>query len=58
MLEESNDHDSAIELDIRGNATLQYDSCALATAMGATGITNPWVPIIRPVKLLGWKENI
>jgi cytoskeletal protein CcmA (bactofilin family) len=58
MLEESNDHDSAIELDIRGNATLQYDSCALATAMGGTGITNPWVPIIRPVKLLGWKENI
>jgi hypothetical protein len=56
MLEEKKDHDSAIELDIRGNATLQYDSCALATAMGGTGITNPWVPIVRPVKILAWQE--
>jgi len=56
MLEETNNQDAAIELDIRGNATLQYDSCALATTLNGTGINNPWVPINRDVKILGWKE--
>jgi Tfp pilus assembly protein PilX len=57
MLEENENQDEAIELDIRGNARIKYNSCTLSTALDSTVGTN-WVPIPKPVRLLGWKENM
>lgn len=51
VLGESITYDPQVELDVRGNATVRYDSCALAPADG-------WVPLPKAVKLLAWQENL
>ena len=49
MIDESTVQDAGYELDVRGNAHIQYDSCALATADG-------WIPLPKAAKLLAWHE--
>jgi hypothetical protein len=59
LVQEQGDIDDAvIELDVRGHARIQYDSCALAVAFGDSKVANTWVPIIKEVKLLAWKERM
>lgn len=42
--------DAAYELDVRGNAHVRYDSCALASA-------NSWKPLPKMAKVTAWKEK-
>ena len=42
--------DAGYELDVRGNAHIRYDSCALAPADG-------WVTLPKAAKLLAWQEK-
>jgi len=42
--------DAGYELDVRGNAHIRYDSCALAAA-------NDWVTLPKAAKLLAWQEK-
>jgi hypothetical protein len=49
LIKESTAQDAAYELDVRGNAHIRYDSCALAAADG-------WSPLPKTTKLLAWQE--
>jgi hypothetical protein len=49
LIKESTAQDAAYELDVRGNAHIRYDSCALAAADG-------WLPLPKTAKLLAWQE--
>lgn len=46
----SQQQDAGYELDIRGNAHVSYDSCALAAADG-------WAPLPKAAKVVAWREN-
>lgn len=50
LLDESGSYDPNLELDIRGNGHIRYDSCALATA-------ESWVSLPKAAKLLAWQEE-
>lgn len=50
LLAESTTSDPTIELDVRGNANIRYDSCALAAAEG-------WAPLPKAARLLAWQEK-
>lgn len=50
LLTESSAYDPTVELDVRGNAHIRYDSCALAAADG-------WVPLPKAARLLAWQEK-
>jgi hypothetical protein len=52
LIGESEIQDEAIELDIRGNAEIKYDSCVLGE------VENLWVPLSRPTKMVAWKEEM
>jgi hypothetical protein len=49
LIKESTVEDPAYELDVRGNAHVRYDSCALAAA-------DSWVPLPKTAKLIAWQE--
>lgn len=49
IIGESTSPDAGYELDVRGNAHIRYDSCALAAADG-------WAPLPKVAKLLAWQE--
>jgi hypothetical protein len=49
LIKESTAPDPAYELDVRGNAHVRYDSCALAAA-------DSWVPLPKTPRLLAWQE--
>jgi len=51
MLAESTVYDPNIELDVRGNAHVRYDSCALAPA-------DSWVSLPKPARLVAWQEKL
>jgi len=51
IIGESTTLDSNLELDVRGNATVRYDSCALAAA-------NSWAPLPKAAKLVAWQEKL
>jgi len=51
MLGASTVDDTAYDLDVRGNAHIRYDSCALAAANG-------WVPLPKAAKLVAWQEKL
>ena len=51
LIEESTTQDPTVELDIRGNAVIRYDSCALAAAEG-------WLPLPKATRMLAWKEKM
>lgn len=51
VIGESTTQDAGYELDIRGNATIRFDSCALAAA-------DSWVPLPKAPKLLAWQEKL
>ena len=51
MLGASTYDDAGYELDVRGNAHIRYDSCALAAANG-------WVPLPKAAKLVAWQEKL
>ncbi len=51
LVEESTTQDPTVELDIRGNAVIRYDSCALATAEG-------WVALPKAARMLAWMEKM
>lgn len=51
ILAESSYYDPTVELDVRGNAHIRYDSCALAPANG-------WVPLPKAAKLVAWQEKL
>lgn len=51
LIAESTGLDAGYELDVRGNAHIRYDSCALASADG-------WAPLPKAPKLLAWQENM
>ena len=50
VLAESTNYDPTIELDVRGNANIRYDSCALAAA-------DHWVPLPKAARILAWQEK-
>lgn len=50
IIGESTNLDPNLELDVRGNATVRYDSCALASA-------DSWAPLPKAPKLLAWQEK-
>ena len=50
ILAESSFYDPTVELDVCGNATIRYDSCALASADG-------WVPLPKAPRLVAWQEK-
>lgn len=50
MIDESTTEDAGYEFDVRGNANIQYDSCALAAADG-------WVTLPKAAKLIAWQEK-
>ncbi len=41
--------DAAYELDVRGNAHIRFDSCALSQADG-------WLPLPKKAKLIAWQQ--
>jgi hypothetical protein len=51
LIQDSTTQDPTDELDIRGNAVIHYDSCALAAAEG-------WVPLPKAARILAWKEKM
>lgn len=51
MIGESATSDAGYELDVRGNAHVRFDSCALSPADG-------WVPLPKAAKLLAWQEKL
>lgn len=51
LIAESATEDAGYELDVRGNAHIRYDSCALASA-------NSWVALPKAPKLLAWQEKL
>ncbi len=50
MIDESEILDAGYELDVRGNANIQYDSCALSAADG-------WVSLPKAAKLIAWQDK-
>jgi hypothetical protein len=50
MIDESITQDAGYEFDVRGNANIQYDSCALAAA-------DSWVTLPKAAKLIAWQEK-
>lgn len=50
LVGESASPDAGYELDVRGNATIRFDSCALSSA-------DNWVPLPKKARLLAWQEN-
>ena len=50
ILAESSFYDPTVELDVRGNATIRFDSCALSPA-------DSWVSLPKKAKLLAWQEK-
>jgi hypothetical protein len=50
LVGESTSSDAGYELDVRGNATVRFDSCALSPA-------DSWVPLPKAPKLLAWQER-
>ena len=51
LIGESTTQDAGYELDVRGNAHIRFDSCALSQA-------NSWVPLPKKAKLLAWQERL
>lgn len=51
LLAESSFYDPTVELDVRGNATIRFDSCALSPA-------DNWVPLPKAPKLMAWQEKL
>ena len=51
LLQESTGLDPPYEMDIRGNSTIQFDSCTLEPA-------DDWVSLPKSAALLAWKENM
>jgi hypothetical protein len=51
LIQDSITEDPTTELDIRGNAVIRYDSCALATAEG-------WVALPKAARMLAWIEKM
>ena len=51
MIGGSTEPDPDYELDVRGNAHIRFDSCALAAANG-------WVPLPKAAKLVAWQEKL
>lgn len=51
LIGESTVLDGAYDLDVRGNATIRFDSCALSPA-GA------WVPLPQKARILAWQEKL
>jgi len=49
LVGESDELDGGYELDVRGNATVRFDSCALSPA-------DAWVPLPKKAKLLAWQQ--
>lgn len=49
MLGDSINYDPQVELDIRGNANVRFDSCALAAA-------NAWRQLPKTARLIAWQE--
>ena len=49
LIKESTAQDAAYELDVRGNAHIQYDSCALTAA-------DNWAPLPKTTRLSAWQE--
>lgn len=50
MIGGSSEPDPDYELDVRGNAHVRFDSCALSAA-------DSWVPLPKAPKLLAWQEK-
>ena len=50
LIGESTTQDAGFELDVRGNATIRYDSCALTPA-------DNWVALPKAAKLVAWQER-
>ena len=50
VIGESITQDAGFELDVRGNANIRFDSCALSPA-------NSWVSLPKKAKLLAWQEK-
>lgn len=51
VIGESTNLDPNLELDVRGNANIRYDSCALASA-------DSWVPLPKAARLVAWQEKL
>ncbi len=51
LIGESDELDGGYELDVRGNATVRFDSCALSPA-------DAWVPLPEKAKILAWQEKL
>ena len=49
LIGESDELDGGYELDVRGNATVRFDSCALSPA-------DSWVSLPKKAKLLAWQQ--
>jgi len=49
LIGESTTSDAGYELDVRGNAHIRFDSCALAAA-------NSWVPLPKAARLVAWQQ--
>ena len=49
LIKESTVQDAAYELDVRGNAHIQYDSCAL-------GAADSWATLPKTTRLSAWQE--
>lgn len=51
LIGESETADAGYELDVRGNAAVQYDSCALSSA-------ESWSTLPKPARLIAWREKL
>ena len=51
LIGESNVLDGGYELDVKGNATVRFDSCVLTPA-------DNWVPLPKKAKILAWQEKL
>ncbi|MBI2089112.1 MAG: hypothetical protein HYT78_10260 [Deltaproteobacteria bacterium] len=51
MLGESLTYDPQVELDVRGNATIRFNSCNLSSA-------DAWVSLPKVAKLVAWHEKL
>lgn len=51
LIGESNVLDGGYELDVKGNATVRFDSCALSPA-------DAWVPLPEKARILAWQEKL
>lgn len=51
LIGESDVLDGGYELDVRGNATVRFDSCALSPV-------DAWAPLPKKAKILAWQEKL